>query len=70
MSDNRNGPRKGGTVEDFKDAVRDAWSSGPFAFVVFLLFAVVPLLGLAYLFVRAILGLFGVELPAFRGSVQ
>lgn len=70
MSDDRNGPRKGGTVKDFKDAVRDAGSSGPFAFVVFLLFCVAPLLGLAYMFVRGVVGLFGVELPAVQTSVQ
>jgi hypothetical protein len=52
------------------DAARDAWGDGPFPFFIFLLFGLLPVLGFAYIALRAVLGLFGIELPAPATSVR
>lgn len=69
MSGHENDPQRGGPIAQLKGATRDAWSSGPFAFFVFCLLGILPLLGLAYIVIKAVLGVVGVQLPDVQTSV-
>jgi hypothetical protein len=50
--------------------IRQAAADGPFAVLVYLMFVGGPLVGFAYIVLRAVLGLFGVNLPEPRTSVR
>ena len=70
MTRPQNSPRKGGLIREFTEAARDAWSSGPFAFLVFLMLCVGPALAIVYIMIAGVLSLFGVELAALPTSVE